>query len=233
MFRRLTAVVTTASFILSPIVAQAATTLGAESPQAVVERANKAAAKGDLVELAACLDPDSRVEMATAMLAGATMMVAFMGMGASMAEGLAEGMSEATGASDKDAKAKAAKGKAEMEAKMAKSKTALSAVFKKHGLPDLLDEKAEAPKGDPKALLAKVDQPLLIGDLMGVMQTIGDKGMTQKAGDKMGIPKEVTGYKIAGDSATAQGGGETIQFVKVDGRWFLKAPEKKKEAGEK
>jgi hypothetical protein len=39
----------------------------------------------------------------------------------------------------------------------------------------------------------------------------------------------VTDYKIQGDRATAKAGKETVDFVKVGGRWFMKAPEKKGE----
>jgi hypothetical protein len=31
----------------------------------------------------------------------------------------------------------------------------------------------------------------------------------------------VSGYEIHGDRATAKAGEETIEFVKVDGRWYF------------
>ena len=38
---------------------------------------------------------------------------------------------------------------------------------------------------------------------------------------------EVTDYEIQGDRATAKAGDETVEFVKVDGRWYF-APSKNK-----
>jgi hypothetical protein len=135
-------------------------------------------------------------------------------------------MSEAAGGQTKESKEAAAKQKAAAQAKIDKAKAGLSAVFKKHGLPDLLDEKTAAPKGDPKEMLAKVDQPALIGDLMAFMGTLGDDGPKASKDDAMPAPKNVTDYKITGDKATAKSGTETIDFVKVDGRWYLKPPQK-------
>ena len=34
----------------------------------------------------------------------------------------------------------------------------------------------------------------------------------------------MTGYKIDGDKATAQNGAETIDFIRIDGRWYIEPP---------
>ena len=34
----------------------------------------------------------------------------------------------------------------------------------------------------------------------------------------------VTGYKIDGDKATAQNGAETMEFVRINGRWYIEPP---------
>src|SRR4029453_1296410 len=67
---------------------------GAESPQALVARFKAAAAKDDFLEVVDCIDPASRRELATGLVVGTTMMVAFLGMGSEMAAGMAEGVAE-------------------------------------------------------------------------------------------------------------------------------------------
>lgn len=202
--------------------------LGAETPQALVERMVKAADEKDVAQIFACLDPQSRTEATTALLMGTTMMLAFMDMGTGMASGMAEGMTEAL--TDEpmkpEDKARLEKGKAEAAAKSAKLKASFSAVLKKHGLPDLLDPKADAPKEGPETLLAKVDQPALAADLLGFMEQLGDKKESHEDGGPP-VPRDASDYKIAGDRATAKSGDETLEFVKIDGRWFFKPPKEK------
>jgi hypothetical protein len=233
MIRRVVATMLVVSMSSAPQLL-AATVLGGETPQAVVARMDKAAKARDIAEMTACLDPESRAEMATALLLGATMMVGFMGMGADMASGMAEGVAEATGASKDEAQKKSAAGKAEADAKIAKTKAAFSALLKKHGLPDMMDEKAMDSAGDPKTVLAKIDHPAFAKDVMGFLDSIGEgkKGDGGGPTEKMPDMDKVSDYKITGDTATAKAGAETLDFVKVDGRWFLKMPEKKAEAAE-
>src|SRR5262245_24005959 len=68
---------------------------GAESPEALVARIESAAQKGDIGEIAACLAPDDRAEMALALVVGAGMMIGFLGMSGDMGAAMAEGVSEA------------------------------------------------------------------------------------------------------------------------------------------
>jgi hypothetical protein len=216
MLRRPFAALVVCTLALNPPLAHAAIPLGADSPQALVARLEKAAATKDMAELAACLDPESRMQMSAMMMMAGVMMVGFMGMGSEMAAGAGADAQKATAA------------KKETEAKVAKAKADLSAVFKKHGLPDFMDEKAPEPEGDPKAMFAKVDQPTFIKDMTAVLTSISDKkdgggGPTEKMPDM----KKVTDYKITGDTGTAKAGTETLDFVKVDGKWYLKMPEKK------
>jgi hypothetical protein len=208
----------------------ARTPLGAASPQAVVARLLKAGETKNVAEIFACMDPQSRLEGTTALLMGATMMLAFMdmgaGMGAAMAEGMAEAFSE-DGAKPED-KAKLAKGKAEAAAKAAELKKKYSTLLKKHGLPDLLDEKAGMPEEGPDKLLAKIDQPAFAADVLAFFEQLGDKEKKEAAAGTPDIPKDVKDYQIQGDRATAKSGTETIEFVKVDGAWYFKPSEKRK-----
>lgn len=204
--------------LASPAVAQ--TPLGAATPQDLVARLTRAAETRNLAEIAACVDPKSRTELTMGLLIGATMMIAFAGMGSEMAEGMAQAM----GGEQKPAdKAAADKKKARAQADLAKAKAQLSAVFKKHGLPDLMDESAALPQeeGAAEKMLARVDQPALAADLLGVMQAAGGDKMKGNEAGPIDAPKDVGDYKIAGDKATARAGAETLDFVKIDGKWFL------------
>jgi hypothetical protein len=226
MLRRHLAALVVCSLALNPAVAHAATPLGADTPQALVARMNKAAQTKDMAEIAACLDPESRTQLAAMMMLAGVMMVGFMGMGSEMGAGMTEAMGDQTA----EAKQKAAASKKEADAKIAKAKAGMTAVFKKHGLPDMMDEKAPEPTGDPKELFAKIDQPAFIKDMIGFLETIGEgKEKGDSPTDKMPDMKSVTDYKITGNTATAKAGSETLDFVKVDGKWFLKMPEKKAE----
>jgi hypothetical protein len=39
---------------------------------------------------------------------------------------------------------------------------------------------------------------------------------------------EVTGYQVKGDTATARAGAETLDFVRIDGRWYITPPTRAK-----
>jgi len=228
------------SFVMAAPRAGAATILGGETPQAVVERMTKAGQTKDLAEMVACLEPQGRVEMSMGLLAATTMMVAFMGMGTEMATGMVEATAEGMSGKKmtKAEKAKLDKAKKEAAMKTARSKTALAAIFKKHGLPNFLDEKAGAALPDDKdaamQMMSALDHPALVADLMKFMDTWGDKKKEGADGPAAPAPPVPIGadvvvkdYKIKGDRATAKAGKEKVEFVRVDDRWFVKIPEKK------
>jgi hypothetical protein len=222
-------------FPLLPDAAAAATPNGAESPQALVARLNAGAKAGDFGEIAACMMPEDRAEMAVGLLAGAGMMVAFMGMGGEMAGNMAEGMAEAMGGGEmtKEQKAEAEKAKKQAADQVAAMKGRYEGILKKHGLDKKLEgdgmpepKEGEAPGVAARRLLEGVDEVALLRDLMGFMEQMGKEG-EEGAKEAFETPKEVRDYKIEGDRATAKSGDETLEFAKVDGRWYLKAPQKK------
>ncbi len=234
MWKRRCSIVMSAVLFVQPLAAAAParTPLGAATPQALVARLTKAGETKNVAEIFACMDPQSRLEGTTALLMGATMMLAFMDMGAGMGGALAEGMAEAfadEGGVKPEEKAKLAKGKAEAAAKAAALKAKYSALLKKHGLPDLLDDKAAKPEGGPEQLLAKIDQPAFAADVLAFLEQLDDKkeGGPDKTPE---IPRDVKDYAIDGDRATARAGSETVEFVRVDGSWFFKPPQKKHDA---
>lgn len=205
---------------------------GADSPQAVVARLEKASQTNDFAEVAACVTPEDRKELAMGLLVGTTMMVAFSQMGGEMAGSMAEGMTEGMTGQEMSAKDKAElekqKKKAAEEAK--KVETKFRAVLEKNGLSEFFSEDpaAESKPGDQEkamAALDKADQVALIGDLMGLLESLGENQAKEKK--PVELPGKVTDYKIQGDKATAKAGDETVEFLKIGGRWYLKAPEKK------
>ena len=213
---------------------------GADSPQAVIARLEKAGQAKDLPGMAACLAPEDRTEITKGMLMAATMMVAFAQMGPGMADQMAEGMSnlgddsENPKSAQEKAKEKAERDKQTQEAqkKVKEMETQYRGILKKNGLPDFFSEDGQKKAGpdEADAVLQKIDQIALLDDLMGFLDKM-DTGENQEPEKPFELPGKVTDYKIQGDRATARAGNETIDFVKVGGRWFMKAPEKKPEAG--
>jgi hypothetical protein len=220
----------------APALAAAKRTLGAATPEALVERMNAATAKKDFSEMLACITPDDRAQMVGALLVGTVMMGAFMQMGGDMAMGMAEGMQE--GLSGEEAtpaqKAEMAKAKKEMEAQAAAWQKKYEGTLRKHNLEEMLSEDAELPAGEGpaalRALLKDTDEIALFEDLLGLLKDSG-KGEVKEDAAPPGLPAEpIKGLKVQGDRASAQAGTETVEMVKIDGRWYVKVPEKKEEA---
>ncbi len=227
--------------LASPLPLAAASKPGAESPQALVARLRTAAEKNDFPGLVDCIAPTERREMAAGLVMGTTMMVAFMDMGSGMAmdmgEAMAEGMSESAGGEGLTAEQKAEmeKGKAEAKKKSAEFAARHDAILTRYGIKqrmEAMQAEGEGGGGSPEEAIGKllqgVDERALIVDLMGFMESLGEAkpdGAEEKK--PFDLPAQVTDYKIQGDHATAKAGDETIEFVKVDGRWYL-APSKNK-----
>ena len=205
---------------------------GGESPQALVARMKAAAAAKDMGEMMACLAPSARREMAMVMVAGAGMMIAFAGMGAEMAGGMAQGLAEGMTGEEMTAEQKAEmeKGKREAEAKTAELTKRYEAILERHGITAMMEDDSPLPE-EPAArdaalakMFAKTDEIALLTDLLGMMSELGgEEGM--KSGP-VELGPEVTDYRIEGDHGTARSGDETLRFVRVDGRWYFEPEEK-------
>ena len=194
---------------------------GAESPQALVARLQAASAAQDMKGLFACLVPDARREMALMMVAGAGMMVGFLSLGGEMASGMAEGIAGEEMTAEQ--KATMEEQKRATEAKAAEIQRQYEAILERHGVTAMMDDGTPLPE-EPAArsaalgrMFADTDEIALLGDLIGLMESLGEKD----ARPPLSVPSEVTDYRIDGDRATAKAGDETIEFVRVDGRWFV------------
>lgn len=201
------------SFLLAPVLEAAEP--GAESPAALVERLRTAGDKEDFAELAACLAPAARMDMAKGLYAGATMMVAMSSAMGEMAGNMGEALGGAMGEESAESKAAAAKAKAEADVKFGALKKSYNDVAAKHGLPSL---DAEEMPGDPEAIFAKADLIALIGDFGGLIKSLGEDGGEK---EKKNIEGQLEDLKIEGEKAEGTLGGDPIQFVKLDGRWFI------------
>ncbi len=197
---------------------------GAETPAALIERMKAGAAKEDFGEIAACLSPKNRKEMAMAMYMGATMMVAFANMGVEMGSGMAEGMANLGGEPSAADKQKAADAKAKAQKEIAGLQTAYDALMKKYGLPAMPKagepEKPEPTKEEIEKLFANIDLGAFLNDTMAVMKAMPGEHKSESGPVKI-PPGGLENLKIEGDKASGTVGGDAFTFVKVDGRWYV------------
>lgn len=216
-------VVVLLSALAAPIPGRAAgAALGAETPEKLVERMRRSAETKDFRELASCLAPEPRKELAQMIWLGATMMIGMATTMGSMAEGMGEALAGAEG------EAKAGADKPKTDPKLEALAKRYDDVAKKHGLPGLKDEDSSA---DPAEMFAKIDAVEVVGDFGALLDGIGEA--TGEAPPAPPVPAgKLEGLKIEGDKASASLDGEPITFVKIDGRWFIAELPKKPEAGE-
>ncbi len=205
---------------------------GAESPEALVERMKKAAANEDLSEMAACMTPKARSEMAMGMYLGATMMVAFAQMGAEMGGAMAEGMGGMaegmTGEKmDPAEKQKMDEQLAKAKQEMGKVRESYNTMVAKYGLPTMPKEgepePAELSQEEVQKKFESMDVGAFLADVMAFMKAM--PGQEAKKESPVKIPTgALTDLKIEGDKATGSLDGEAMTFVKIDGRWYVEEP---------
>ncbi len=217
--------------LAAPIPSRAAgTPLGADSPEQLVERMRQSAQKKDFRELAACLAPEPRKELAQMIWIGATMMIgmatALGEMGTELAAGGAEAIGGEAGAGE--AEVKKAPEAPKIDPKIAALSKRYDEVARKHGLPGIKED--AAPDSDPEALFAKIDTIEMVGDFGALLNGIGEA--TGEAAPAPPVPNgKLEGLKLDGDKATATLDGEPVHFVKIEGRWYIAELPKKPGAG--
>ncbi|MSO49216.1 MAG: hypothetical protein EXQ49_04840 [Acidobacteria bacterium] len=121
--------------------------------------------------------------------------------------------------------------KAELDAQRKKYNEALTlakATLKPYGLDTVIGKPPMAPETQKtiNAALDTADNFTLVSSLFGAMVKMGSLlGMTEAPNPQpLGNIGTVTGYKITGDKATAQNGAETMDFVRIGGRWYIEPP---------
>lgn len=186
---------------------------GAATPQELIQRLEKAAKADDLAEMVRCMEPDGRKAMAAMLTIMPVMMVAFGGMAGEMAEGMAD----AVGAEGEGAAAAAEK---EMEG----FKNDFVALLARHGIGDPFREDEDG--FDPETDFAKVDVGAYVVDVMAFMEErFPGESSTRKAMPFEGEDLAITELTVTGDRAVAKAGDESVEMVRIDGRWFLHMPE--------
>jgi hypothetical protein len=203
--------------LVAPVAAQTpAAAYGAATPQEVVAGFGKAAAADDFGGAVKFVSPAGRREMSKEMVTGVSMMLA-----------LSDPNDPMPGSPKKSAKELA-----DDKKKFASAVSLIKATLKPHGLDTILTMKpmSESTQKTLDTALDKTDTAALLGSMMAAIDKVGPLLGMKKDESKPKMPftlGPVAGYKITGDKATAKSGAETIDFVKVDGRWYLTPPSEK------
>jgi hypothetical protein len=192
---------------------QTAPVYGGATPQEVVAGLQKAVKSNDFLGAIPFISPDGRKELANEGVTGVIMVLAF---------------------SDPDDPMPGVKplAKADLEAKRKNYRAATDlakATLKPHGLDGFIGKPAMSAETQKAidAALSKTDTVALVSSLMGAMEKLGPMLDMNKKGEGPKLPftlGNVTDYRITGDKATAKNGAETLEFVRVGGRWFITPP---------
>ena len=195
--------------------AQVAKPYGAVSPQEAVAALAKASAANDLLPAIPVISPGGLKLVANEGVTGLLMVLAF------------SDPDDAMPGSTKPAKTELdAKRKQYVSAKDLAART-----LKPYGLDALIGKPVLAPDTQKSldAALDKADNVVLITSLYGAMVKIGPMLGMKKDPKPTPLVEigTVTGYKVDGDSATAQNGAETLNFTRIGGRWYIEPPPSK------
>ena len=203
---------------LSPVATTSAQTgalsYGGDSPQAVVAAAQNAMAAKDLPAALRHVTPAGREAVLKDLLGGTLVAMAMF---------------------DPDVPTVVGKPptKAELETQRKNYRTAqghLRQALKPHGL-DSLVGKPVTPESEAalmatiSAALPKTDTVVLAGSVLSAMDKIAPiVGMPKPEPPPLFTFSAVTDYQVQGDRATAKAGSETLEFERVQGRWYIKLP---------
>jgi hypothetical protein len=186
---------------------------GAESPQAVVAALERAKADGDPAATVAVISPRGRRELARESVTGVLMVLRF-----SDPDDQPPG-SPPLAAAERDVKRR------QYQETVDLARQALDP----HGLGELI---GRAPLSDEvaKALGSRLDRADTVSLLAGVLPLLGQLGNVLDLDDGDASPPftidlgPVSGYQVEGDRATAKAASETVEFERIDGRWYLAPP---------
>jgi hypothetical protein len=199
--------------------AQVAKPYGAATPQDAVAAIRKATAANDMLTAIPVISPSGLKQIASEGVTGVLMVLAF------------SDPDDAMPGSTKPSKT-------ELDAQRKKYKEALNyatGALKPYGLDGMIGKPvlADATQKAIDSAIDKADNVALITSLYGALTKMGPLlGMKQSPKpDPLVNVGDVTGYKITGDRATAQNGAETMEFVRIDGRWYIEPPPSKGAGG--
>ena len=192
--------------------AQVAKRSGAASPQEAVAALTQAGGGNDMLAALPVISPGGLKVIANEGVTGLLMVLAF----SDPDDGLPGGTTPP---------------KAELDAKRKQYRQAVTIaaqVLKPYGLDALMGKPVLAAETQKSldATLDKADNAALITSLYASLTKIGPLlGMKQKPKPEPLVNVgTVTGYKVDGDKATAQNGAETMDFIRINGRWYIEPP---------
>ncbi len=210
---------------------------GGSSPEDVYERLRSAIAEEDFSEIVRCMEPEKRPLLSMSMFIGASMVVALTSaMGEMMGEmtgefaaSLTEGLAESFGGELSEEERQKLEEQTDSMKTEVKDSTVdleaqLQAVLDKHGVGHLTAEDSTFDlSGDFESMasevFADVDHGTFVADLFSILNQAGednDDGFTSKYPDV-----SLTDVVVTGQRAKGKAGKEEIEFVEVDGRWYL------------
>jgi methylmalonyl-CoA mutase cobalamin-binding subunit len=201
--------------------AQVAKPYGAATPEEAVAAVKKAGTANDMLTALPVISPNGLKQIANEGVTGMLMVLAF------------SDPDDAMPGSTKPSKT-------ELDTRRKNYKQALSlatATLKPYGLDAAIGKPvlAEQTQKIIDTAIDKADNVVLVTSLYGALTKMAPLlGMKQNPKpDPLVDIGTVTGYKITGDRATAQNGAETLQFTRIDGRWFIEPPQSKGSGGAK
>ena len=194
------------------LLAQGSKATGAATPQEAVAVIKKAVDANDVLAALPVISPRGIKALASEGVTGVVMVLAFADPNDPMPGG-----PKPT--------------KAELDEKTKKYKSAVSlaaSTLKPYGLDTMIGKPALSADTQKliDAALEKTDNLALVASLFNALTKIGPLlGMKQApTPDALLKIGTVTGYKMDGDKATAQNGAETMDFVRINGRWYVEPP---------
>ena len=192
--------------------AQTAKPYGAATPQEAVAALKKAVEANDFAGTVPLIAPAAVKDLASETVAGVLMLLAFADP-------------------DDPMPGSPAPSKTELDARRKRYKAAVGVVgqtLKPYGLDSLIGKPPLSPETQKSidTALAKADNVALITSLFATVEKIGPSlgvGPDQKPKPIVKVGN-VTGYRITGDTATAQDDGLRVDFVRIGGRWYITPP---------
>jgi hypothetical protein len=187
-------------------------TKGAASPQEAVAALQKATASGDMLQALPVISPAGLKQIANEGVTGLLMVLAFSDPDDAMPGSAKPSNTEL-----------AAKRKQYQQAVALATQT-----VKPYGLDTLFGKPvlADDTQNQLNAALDKADNAALITSLYASMVKMAPMlGMKQTPKPEPFIKTgTVADYKINGDKATAQNNAETMNFIRIGGRWYIEPP---------
>jgi hypothetical protein len=192
--------------------AQVAKPAGAATPQEAVAVLQKTTAAGQVLQSLSVISPNGLKQIANEGVSGVLMVLAFSDPDDPMPGGPKLSKTEL------DAKKKQYRAAVDMATQ----------TLKPYGLDTVIGKPALAPETQKTidAALAKTDNMALVNALYASLLKLAPMlGINEKPQPRPLVKVgTVTGYKINGDKATAQNDANTMDFVRINGRWFIEPP---------